>query len=81
MSLIVSAPTQTLTTAYAAEICPVKLRGLLASYVNMAWGIGIVLAVSLSVFTVPRASIEDVCSIWPFALFSSSYRQALREDR
>lgn len=31
---------QTLSTAYAAEICPIRLRGLLASFVNMAWGIG-----------------------------------------
>ena len=37
---------QTLTTAYAAEICPINLRGLLASFVNMAWGIGLVLNVS-----------------------------------
>lgn len=31
---------QTLTTAYAADICPVVLRAYLASYVNMCWGIG-----------------------------------------
>jgi SP family general alpha glucoside:H+ symporter-like MFS transporter len=37
---------ETLTTAYAAEICPINLRGLLASFVNMAWGIGLVLNVS-----------------------------------
>src|SRR5690242_13276250 len=36
---------ETLTTAYAAEICPMNLRGLLASFVNMAWGVGIFIAV------------------------------------
>ena len=33
--------TETLTTAYAAEICPVHLRGYLAAFVNMCWGIGL----------------------------------------
>jgi len=37
---------ETLSTAYAAEICPINLRGLLGSFVNMAWGIGLVLSVS-----------------------------------
>lgn len=31
---------QTLTTAYASEICPVSMRGYLTSYVNMCWGMG-----------------------------------------
>jgi SP family general alpha glucoside:H+ symporter-like MFS transporter len=31
---------QTLTTAYAAEVCPVTLRGYLTTYVNMCWGFG-----------------------------------------
>jgi hypothetical protein len=37
---------ETLSTAYAAEICPINLRGFLGSFVNMAWGIGLVLSVS-----------------------------------
>lgn len=32
--------TDTLTAAYAAEICPIKLRGLAASFISMAWGFG-----------------------------------------
>ncbi|KAH7106795.1 trehalose transport-related protein [Auriculariales sp. MPI-PUGE-AT-0066] len=35
---------QTLTTAYASEVCPIQLRGYLAAYVNMCWGIGIVIS-------------------------------------
>ncbi|KAJ5263561.1 hypothetical protein N7478_011166 [Penicillium angulare] len=35
---------QTLTTSYAAEVCPVTLRGYLTTYVNMMWGVGQLLA-------------------------------------
>lgn len=35
---------QTLTTAYAAEVCPIALRGYLTSYVNLCWGVGILLS-------------------------------------
>jgi MFS transporter, SP family, general alpha glucoside:H+ symporter len=35
---------QTLTTAYAAEVCPVALRGYLTTYVNMMWGLGQLIA-------------------------------------
>jgi SP family general alpha glucoside:H+ symporter-like MFS transporter len=35
---------QTLTTAYAAEVCPVALRGYLTTYVNLCWGIGQLIA-------------------------------------
>lgn len=31
---------QTLTVGYAAEVCPIQLRGYLTAYVNMCWGIG-----------------------------------------
>ncbi|KAF7195889.1 Maltose permease MAL31 [Pseudocercospora fuligena] len=31
---------QTLTTTYAAEVCPMALRGYLTTYVNMMWGVG-----------------------------------------
>lgn len=30
----------TLTAAYAAEICPIPLRGIAASFISMAWGMG-----------------------------------------
>ncbi|KAK4898694.1 hypothetical protein LTR27_003866 [Elasticomyces elasticus] len=35
---------QTLTTVYAAEVCPVALRGYLTTYVNMMWGLGQLIA-------------------------------------
>ena len=35
---------QTLTTAYASEVCPIQLRGYLAAYVNLCWGVGILLS-------------------------------------
>ncbi len=28
---------QTLTTAYASEVCPIPLRGVLTTYVNLCW--------------------------------------------
>lgn len=31
---------QTLTTAYASEVCPVALRGYLTTYVNLCWVMG-----------------------------------------
>ncbi|EIN04153.1 maltose permease [Punctularia strigosozonata HHB-11173 SS5] len=35
---------QTLTTAYASEVCPIQLRGYLTTYVNLCWGVGILLS-------------------------------------
>lgn len=35
---------QTLTTAYASEICPTILRPYLAAFVNICWGMGIFLS-------------------------------------
>ncbi|CAH0047385.1 unnamed protein product [Clonostachys solani] len=35
---------QTLTTAYAAEICPAAMRGYLTAWVSMCWGCGSFLA-------------------------------------
>lgn len=35
---------QTITTTYAAEVCPVKLRPVLTTYVNMCWVIGQLIA-------------------------------------
>lgn len=38
---------QTLTTAYAAEICPAALRGYLTAWVSMCWGAGSFLATGI----------------------------------
>lgn len=38
---------QTLTTTYAAEVCPVVLRAYLTTYVNLMWGLGQLIAVAV----------------------------------
>lgn len=38
---------ETLTTAYAAEICPPAMRGYLAAWVAMSWGAGTFLATGI----------------------------------
>ncbi|KAE9391257.1 maltose permease [Gymnopus androsaceus JB14] len=47
---------QTLTTAYASEVCPIQLRGYLAAYVNLCWGVGILLSsgVVRATLTIPN---------------------------
>ncbi|PWN51709.1 putative maltose permease [Violaceomyces palustris] len=45
---------QTLTTAYAAEICPVTLRPYLTTYVNLCWVIGQLIASGILRATVER---------------------------
>ncbi|WRT64224.1 uncharacterized protein IL334_001153 [Kwoniella shivajii] len=47
---------QTLTTAYASEVCPIQLRGYLTAYVNLCWGVGILLSSGVVKATVPIAS-------------------------
>ncbi|KAK8853023.1 hypothetical protein IAR55_003724 [Kwoniella newhampshirensis] len=44
---------QTLTTAYASEVCPVQLRGYLTAYVNLCWGVGILLSSGVVKATLP----------------------------
>ncbi|KAK7954092.1 alpha-glucosides permease MPH2/3 [Apiospora saccharicola] len=57
---------QTLTTAYAAEICPAAMRGYLTAWVSMCWGCGSFLAAG-----VLRASLDlegDLGWKLPYAL-------------
>ena len=35
---------QTMTTAYASEVCPVNLRAYLTTYVNLCWVMGQLIA-------------------------------------
>jgi SP family general alpha glucoside:H+ symporter-like MFS transporter len=49
-------PKKTLTTAYASEVCPIQLRGYLTAYVNLCWGVGILLSSGVVKATVPIAS-------------------------
>jgi MFS family permease len=38
---------QTLTTTYASEVCPIQLRGYLTAFVNLGWGLGILISSSV----------------------------------
>ncbi|KAJ7624619.1 maltose permease [Roridomyces roridus] len=44
---------QTLTTAYASEVCPIVLRHYLTAYINMCWGFGILLSSGVVRATLP----------------------------
>ncbi|KAF3933196.1 hypothetical protein ABW20_dc0102548 [Dactylellina cionopaga] len=48
---------QTLTISYAAEVCPVALRGYLTSYVNFCWGLGQVIGVGVIKSQLGRESV------------------------
>lgn len=66
---------QTLTTAFASEICPVVLRCYLTTYVNMCWVIGIFIANGLLRILVTRQDewgyrIPFALQwVWPVPLF------------
>ncbi|WWD19435.1 hypothetical protein CI109_103895 [Kwoniella shandongensis] len=47
---------QTLTTAYASEVCPIQLRGYLTAYVNLCWGVGILLSSGVVKASIPIQS-------------------------
>jgi len=66
---------QTLTTSYAAEICPMALRGTLTSFVNICWASGLFIAACVVRGTI---SIENEWGwrlpymlqwVWPVPLF------------
>nr|GAT58238.1 maltose permease [Mycena chlorophos] len=70
---------QTLTTAYASEVCPIVLRHYLTAYINMCWGFGIFLSSG-----VVRASLRInsdwgwrmpfmVQWVWPIPLLLGAY--------
>jgi len=70
---------QTLTTAYAAEIAPLAMRGYLTSWVSMCWGTGSFLAA-----VVLRGSLQlkgeaqykvpyGLQWVWPIPLFLVAY--------
>lgn len=45
---------QSLTVSYAAEVCPVALRGYLTTYVNFCWGLGHTVALGVIRGMLPR---------------------------
>lgn len=70
---------QTLTTAYAAEICPVMLRPYLTSFVCFCWGLGIFLS---SIVVRATLNIQGDWSwrlpfvlqwVWPLPLMAIAY--------
>jgi MFS family permease len=67
------------TVGYAAEVCPIRLRGYLTAYINMCWGIGILLSSGvvkalLSIQTDWSWRIPFVLQwIWLPPLFAISY--------
>ena len=70
---------QTLTTTYAAEICPTQLRPYLTSYVCFCWGLGIFLS---SIVVRATLNMEGQWAwrmpfalqwVWPVPLFIIAY--------
>ncbi len=70
---------QTLTTAFAVEICPQTLRGYLTTYVCFCWGLGIFLS---SVVVRATLNVEGNLAwrlpfifqwVWPFPLLLAAY--------
>lgn len=66
---------QSLASAYASEICPVPLRPLLATYVNLCWVFGQLLAAGVLRATVVRSDVwawripYALQFFWPFPVF------------
>ncbi|SPO26884.1 probable maltose permease (MalP) [Ustilago trichophora] len=66
---------QSLASAYASEICPVSLRPLLTTYVNLCWVFGQLLAAGVLRATVTRTDTwawripYAVQFFWPFPVF------------
>lgn len=71
---------QTLTTAYASEVCPVVLRSYLTSYVNMCWVFGQFISSGVLRSLLNQKSESDQWAyripfaiqwIWPVPLFTA----------
>ena len=69
----------TLTAAYAVEVCPIQLRGYAAGFISMAWGMGSFIASGVN-----RAALDvdgnwgwrmgyAVQWFWPLILLPASY--------
>jgi MFS family permease len=64
---------QTLTTAYASEVCPIQLRGYLTAYVNLCWGVGILLSSGVVKATLNIQSDWSACPHFPSSDHSLTY--------
>lgn len=66
---------QSLASAYASEVCPVSIRPLLTTYVNLCWVFGQLLASGVLRATVIRSDVwawkipYAVQFFWPFPVF------------
>ncbi|KAL2072046.1 hypothetical protein VTL71DRAFT_11389 [Oculimacula yallundae] len=59
---------QTLTTAYAAEICPPSLRGYLTAWVSMCWGAGSFLATGVLRGSLQFGPLDDAGWMVPYGV-------------
>jgi len=57
-----------MTTAYAAEVCPVPLRHYLTAYVNLAWIIGQFISAGLLRSLVNRQDVWGYLISFPFVM-------------
>ncbi|KAI0406370.1 general alpha-glucoside permease [Xylaria palmicola] len=70
---------QTMTTAYAAEVCPVPLRHYLTAYVNLCWIIGQFISSGVLVGLVSRTDVWGykipfaIQWIWPIPIAIGTY--------
>ncbi|KAI0536037.1 general alpha-glucoside permease [Xylaria digitata] len=70
---------QTMTTAYAAEVCPVPLRHYLTAYVNLCWIIGQFISSGVLVGLEPRTDVWGykipfaIQWVWPIPIAIGTY--------
>ncbi|KAI8634410.1 general alpha-glucoside permease [Xylariaceae sp. FL1651] len=70
---------QTMTTAYAAEVCPVPLRHYLTAYVNLCWIIGQFISSGVLVGFEPRMDVWGykipfaIQWVWPIPIAIGTY--------
>ncbi|KAJ8127554.1 hypothetical protein O1611_g6082 [Lasiodiplodia mahajangana] len=70
---------QTMTTAYAAEVCPIPLRHYLTSYVNLCWIIGQFISSGVLVGLEPRTDVWGykipfaIQWVWPIPIAIGTY--------
>ncbi|KAK5629239.1 hypothetical protein RRF57_004953 [Xylaria bambusicola] len=70
---------QTMTTAYAAEVCPVPLRHYLTAYVNLCWIIGQFISSGVLVGLVSRTDVWGykipfaIQWVWPIPIAIGTY--------
>ncbi|KAI0470641.1 sugar transporter [Xylariaceae sp. FL0804] len=59
---------QTLTVTYAAEVCPLPLRGYLTTYINCCWGVGQLVGIGVLMGSLWRGADDQWAYRIPYAL-------------